>query len=184
MARIPPVTRERVREDLRGLFDDVSSGSGGVGTGPMSVLKYSPEMSRRAIPLFQYVRNESILPHKVRELAMLTTARAKDCPYIWNAHVGLGRQAGLSAALVDALRDRKPLPPISAEEAVVINLGMEFFRTNQVSQETFDIALEQFGAQGLVELTTLMGFYAMLAFNANTVDLGLPREITELPLPV
>ncbi len=67
---------------------------------------------------------------------------------------------------------------------MVINLGMEFFRTNQVSQETFDVALEQFGAQGLVELTTLMGFYAMLAFNANTVDLGLPREITELPLPV
>jgi hypothetical protein len=79
MARLPPVTRERVREDLRLIFDEVSSGPGGVGTGPMSVLKYSPEMSRRAIPLFNYVRNESSLPPKVRELAMLTTARAKDC---------------------------------------------------------------------------------------------------------
>jgi hypothetical protein len=29
-----------------------------------------------------------------------------------------------------------------------------------------------------------MGFYAMLAFNANAVDLGLPREMSELPLPV
>ena len=98
MARIPPVTRERVREDLRGLFDDVSSGSGGVGTGPMSVLKYSPEMSRRAIPLFQYVRNESILPHKVRELAMLTTARAKDCPYIWTARYPERRRVSACAA--------------------------------------------------------------------------------------
>jgi hypothetical protein len=44
----------------------------------MSVLKHSPEMARRAIPLFQYVRNESILPQKVRELAMLTVARATD----------------------------------------------------------------------------------------------------------
>jgi hypothetical protein len=35
-----------------------------------------------------------------------------------------------------------------------------------------------------VELTTLMGFYAMLAFNVNAVDLGLPQELTELPLPV
>jgi alkylhydroperoxidase family enzyme len=82
MARIPPATRERVREDLRSIFDEVSSGPGGVGNGPMSVLKYSPEMSRRAIPLFNYVRNDSSLPQKVRELAMLTTARAKDCPYI------------------------------------------------------------------------------------------------------
>src|SRR6266581_9486228 len=175
MARIPPVTRERVREDLRSIFDEVSSGPGGIGTGPMSVLKYSPEMSRRAIPLFNYVRNESSLAQKVRELAMLTTARAKDCPYIWNAHAALGRQAGLSDALVDALRDHKPLPPMSAEEEVVIKLGREFFQTNRVSQETFDAALQQFGPQGLVELTTLMGFYALLAFNANAVDLGLPR---------
>jgi 4-carboxymuconolactone decarboxylase len=157
MARIPPVTRERVREELRDIFDEVSSGPGGVGTGPMSVLKYSPEMSRRAIPLFNYVRNESSLPQKVRELAMLTTARAKDCPYIWNAHVTLGRQAGLSDALLNALRDRQPLPPIPVEEAVVIKLGMEFFHTNRVNQDTFNLALEQSGPQGLVELTTLMG---------------------------
>jgi hypothetical protein len=30
----------------------------------------------------------------------------------------------------------------------------------------------------------LIGFYAMLAFNANTVDLGLPQELTEPPLPI
>jgi hypothetical protein len=35
-----------------------------------------------------------------------------------------------------------------------------------------------------VELITLMGFYAMLAFNANAVDLGLPQELTEPPLPM
>jgi hypothetical protein len=29
-----------------------------------------------------------------------------------------------------------------------------------------------------------MGFYAMLAFNANAVELGLPHEMTETPLPV
>jgi 4-carboxymuconolactone decarboxylase len=150
----------------------------------MSVLKYSPEMARRALPLFQYVRNESSLPRQVRELAMLTTARATDCPYIWHAHATLGRQAGLPDALVDALRDRMPLPPMTAEEAVVIRLGMEFFQTHRISQETFDVALQQFGPQGLVELTTLMGFYAMLAFNANAVDLGLPKDLTEPPLPV
>jgi 4-carboxymuconolactone decarboxylase len=138
-----------VREDLRSIFDEVGSGPGGVGTGPMSVLKYSPEMSRRAIPLFNYVRNESTLSPKVRELAMLTTARAKDCPYIWHVYAPLGRRAGLPDALVDALRDRKPLPPMSVDEAVVINLGMEFFQTSQVSQETFAVALEQFGPQGL-----------------------------------
>jgi AhpD family alkylhydroperoxidase len=104
-----------------------------------------------------FVRNESSLPQKVRELAMLTTARAKDCPYIWNAHVRLGRQAGLNDALINALRDRESLPPMSVKEVVVIKLGIEFFQTNRVNQGAFDAALEQFGPQGLVELTTLMG---------------------------
>ena len=184
MARLSPPTRESVREDLRQMFDEVSSSPGGVGTGPMSVLKHSPELSRRAIPLFNYVRNESSVPRKARELAMLTAARAMDCPYIWNAHVGLGRQAGLSDSLLDALRDNKPLPSLSPDEAAVVNLGREFFETHRVSQETFQQALEQFGPQGLVELTTLMGYYAMLAFTANTVDLGLPHELVEAALPV
>jgi len=29
-----------------------------------------------------------------------------------------------------------------------------------------------------------MGFYDMLAFNANAVDLGLPQDLTEPLLPV
>ena len=90
MVRIPTVTREWVKEDLREVFDEVSAPPGGVGTGPMSILKNSPEMARRAIPLFNYVRNESLLPPKVRELAILTTARAVDCPHIWNAQAATG----------------------------------------------------------------------------------------------
>ena len=105
MPYIPPVTREMVREDLRTVTDEVSAGTGGVGTGPMSILKNSQEMARRAIPLFNFVGNESTLPAKVRELALITTAKAMDCPYIWNAHAALGRRAGLSDSLVDALRD-------------------------------------------------------------------------------
>ena len=184
MARIPPVTRDSVPEQLRPVFDEINSGPDGIGTGPMSVLKQSPEMARRAIPLFEYVRNESTLPWPVRELAMLVTARQKDCIYIWDRHAPLARQSGLSDALVDALRDRQPLPPLSPSEAAVLNLGTEFFTTNQVQEATFQAALELFGAQGVVELTTLMGFYAMLAFNANAVDLQLAGPTEEKVLPV
>ena len=114
MARIDPPTRDQIKEELRNIFDEVSAPPGGVGTGPMSALKHSPEMSRRAIPLFNYVRNESSLPSKIRELAMIVTARATDCQYIWNVHAPAGRREGLSDALVDALKNKHPLPPMSA----------------------------------------------------------------------
>ena len=86
--------------------------------------------------------------------------------------------------LVDAMRDKRALPQLADDETAVVNMGNEFFTTRRVGQETFDLALKLFGAQGLVELTTLMGYYAMLAFNANGVDLGLPHGLTEPALPV
>ena len=184
MPRIPAVTRDAVKEELRAIFDEVVSGPGGVGTGPMSVLKHSPELARRALPLFSYVRNESTVPKRLRELAMLVTARSMDCPYIWNAHAASAREEGLSDDLVDALRDNQPLPPLPPEEAAVIAFGTELFQNRRVSAETFQAALDLLGTQGLVELTSLMGFYTLLAFNANAVELALPDQHAEPSLPV
>jgi len=184
MTRLSQISRDQVAEQHRRAFDEVTAAPGGIGSGPTSILKNSPELARRAMHLSGYLRNESSLPKKVQELAMLTAARAMDCQYVWNAHAASGRREGLSDALVDALRDDQPLPTLAADEAAVINLGMEFFRTHKVSQENFQAVLDQFGRQGFAELTTLMGYYAMLSFNANAVELDLPSERTEPVLPI
>ena len=63
---------------------------------------------------------------------------------------------------------------LSAQESAVVEYGREYFRTRRVSQATFDAALAQFGVRGLAELTSLMGYYAMLAFNINAFEM-LPR---------
>ena len=114
---------------------------------------------------------------------MITTARELDCQFIWHAHAAAGRRAGLSDALVDALRDKKDLPQLSASESAVINYGREFFRTRRVSQSTFDAALAEFGERGLVELTNLMGYYSVLAFNINAFE-QMPPISDEPFLPV
>src|ERR687896_2001502 len=159
MGRFPVPTRESVRKNQRPAYDEIIRERGGpVQSGPVSVLLNSPEMARRASHLSAYLRRESALPAKVQELAMLTTARELDCQYIWNAHAASGRRAGLSDALVDALRDHQPLPDLPPDEAAVVNYGLEFFKTHKVSQATFQAALDQFGPQGLVELTNLMGY--------------------------
>ena len=184
MTRLSPISRDQVAEQHRRTFDEITAAPGGVGSGPTSIMKNSPEMAKRAMHLSDYLRNESSLPKKIQELAMLTAARAMDCQYIWNAHAAAGRREGLSDSLVDFLRDNQPLPTLAADEAAVINLGMEFYKTHKVSQETLQAVLDQFGRQGFVELTTLMGYYAMLSFNANAVELDLPSERTEPVLPI
>ena len=185
MARIPVATRESVPANQRDTFDEIVAERGGpIERGPVSVLINSPEMAKRASGLSSYLRQESSLAPKIQELAMLVTARERDCQFIWNAHAASGRRAGLSDALVEALRDKRDLPQVAGDESAVVNYGREFFRTNQVSEATFQAALQQFGTQGLTELTTLMGYYALLAFNANAFAIDLPAERTETVLPV
>ena len=186
MARIPTASRDTVPPEQTAAFDQYVAGRGSIPeTGPLSVMLHVPELIQRGEHLRAYLRgDESSLPANIRELGMLVAAREMDCQFIWNAHAALGRQSGLSDSLVDNLRDKKELSELSPAETAVIAYGQEFFRTHRVSQDTFDQAMAQFGARGLVELTTLMGYYACLAFNINAFEVGLPPETTEPPLPV
>jgi 4-carboxymuconolactone decarboxylase len=115
---------------------------------------------------------------------MILTARAMDCQYIWHAHAARARQQGISDAFVDALRDNQPLPSLLGEEQTVVNYVQELFKTHKTSPATFQATLDQFGALGLTELTTLMGYYSLLAFNANSFEIDIPAEGSEQRLPI
>jgi 4-carboxymuconolactone decarboxylase len=144
-----------------------------------------PELLQRGEHLRAYLRGDaSSLPLHIREFAMILTARELDCQFIWNAHAALARQAGVRDDIVDRLRDRQELTDLAPDEAAVVHYGREFFRIHRVSQATFDAALAQFGVRGLVELTNLMGYYALLAFNINAFGVELPPESREAPLPI
>ena len=184
--RIPVIRREDVPEEYQEAYDEVAAPFGAnFGTGPTSVLINSPEMARRANHLAEYLRKESALSQKMRELAMLIAARTMDCQFVWNAHAAPGRRSGLSDELVDSLRDRKPLPAsLPQDEAVAARYGLEICQDHQVGEGTFRAALDQFGAQALTEFTTYMGYYRILAMNANAFTIDLPENITEPLLPV
>ena len=185
MARVPFVSRDMVPEEFRAAFDEVTADTGGAITnGPGSITLNSPEFARLRAPVTDYLRYRTTFPRRIQELAILVTARAMDCQYIWNAHAPAGRQAGLRDALVDAIRDNRELPDVSPEEAAIIGFGRGFFSGHKVDQDTFQRALGQFGAQHLVELTALMGHYSQTAFFLNAFEVNLPEERTEPVLPI
>ncbi|MCH7737721.1 MAG: carboxymuconolactone decarboxylase family protein [Chloroflexi bacterium] len=185
MARLPVVSIDMVPEEFREAFAEVTAPAGGSITGgPGSFTINSPEMARRRNHLTSYLRYETKFPKRILELAILTTARAMDCQYVWNAHAPAARKEGVADALIDALRDRSPLPDMAPDEQAIIAYGNEFFKDHKVSKATFDKALKEFGAQHLVELTTLMGHYAQTAFYLNVFEAELPDNVTEKLLPV
>src|SRR2546430_748569 len=107
MARLPVVTRDQVPEQFREAFDEMTTESGGViTTGPGSITINSPEMARRRNHVTHYLRYETTFPKNIQELAIITTARAMDCPYVWNAHAPAARRAGGARARAGSRRWR------------------------------------------------------------------------------
>ncbi len=185
MARAFAVDRDSLSEDHKAEYDAFVELRGEVPpTGPAGVLLCAPEVAQRGLELARYLRVDSSLSSRIRELVMLFTARATDCLFIWNAHAPLGREAGLSDTLIDNLRDNVELTDMADDEAAVVNYGRELLGSNRVTQATFDAALAQFGNRGLVELNSLIGCYVMLALNVNAFEVQLPDGATEKPLPV
>ena len=185
MARLPVVSSDMVPEKFRKAFGELTASTGGSITGgPGSFTINSPEMAKRRNHLTSYLRYETQFPKRILELAIITTARAMDCQYVWNAHAPAARREGVADALVDAIRDRQPLPAMASDEEAIVNYGNEVFKDHKVSDATFDKALNEFGAQYLVELTTLMGHYAQTSFYLNAFEAELPDNVTEKLLPV
>ena len=112
--RVEPITRrEQVPQAHRAIFDTVAEGRGSV-RGPFSILMYSPVLCRRHLDVGTFLRFNSRLEADSHELAIIATAREKDCPYIWAAHAPAARQAGISNAvapvLFDSLHGRHGVP--------------------------------------------------------------------------
>ena len=185
MARIPAGAKATVPAEFQGAFDQAVSRIGGpVSGGPWPVVLNSPELALRRIHLADYLRKESTFSKKIQELAILVAVRAMDCQYAWMAHAASARREGVSDALVDAIRDKTSLPVMTPEEKALVDYGQEFYSTHKVSAATFHAALDQFGAQHLVELTMLMGHYAQTSFILNAFEVVLPEQSAEPLLPV
>ena len=76
--------------------------------------------------------------------------------------------------MIEAIKHRRP-PPLSAEDEVTVyDFSCELQANRAVSDETYDKALALFGPAGVVELTALNGYYAMIAMTLNEHRIPLP----------
>jgi 4-carboxymuconolactone decarboxylase len=150
--------------------------------GPGALQLHSPELSRHSRPLNQYLRHGAGLVGRVRELAILTTARELDSQFEWAAHESAALGEGISRQIIDIIKHRKPTSGIEETDAIIIELGCEIFGARKVAPATFARALQQFGRQALVDLVALMGNYAGTAALLTAFDMQLdPGQTPPLP---
>lgn len=164
--RLPLPPRAELDEEGRRTYDRLASPTGGTLRGlkgPGGIQLHSPELSRRSRPVNHYLRYESGLGGRVRELAILATAREHDSEFEWAAHEPAALAEGIAPEIIDLVRWRGATAALAEPDAVVIDLAREIFAARRVGRETYERALAQFGRRNLVDLVALMGNYAATA---------------------
>ena len=135
--------------------------------GPFLPLLRSPQLLDRVAKMGEYLRFESVLDARVRELAVCAVARHTGNQFEWTMHAPLAVKAGVAEAAVEALRVGARPKQLACDEEVALDFTRELLQTHGVSDPTYAAALQAFGEQGVVELATLVGYFAMVSWLMN-----------------
>ena len=185
--RLPLPRREELDDAGQRIYDSLADPKGGTIRGlrgPGGILLHSPELSRHARPLNRYLRHEAGLGGRIREMAILTTARELDSQFEWAAHEPEAIGEGISQEIIEVIKYRKDTSGLDEADAIIIELGREIFGARKATSATFARALRQFGRRALVDLVALMGNYAGTAALLVAFDVQLdPGQPPPLPPP-
>jgi 4-carboxymuconolactone decarboxylase len=135
--------------------------------GPFLPLMRSPALLDRAAKVGEYLRFESPLDARIRELVTCATARHVSNQFEWLIHAGLARKAGVAEATLEALRVGARPRDLPADEELALDFARELLHTHGVSDPTYAAALQAFGDQGVVDLSALVGYFVMVSWVMN-----------------
>lgn len=138
--------------------------------GPFSVWMHAPEWAERVAHLGTLVRWEGTLELRTRTLAALVVGIHFQAQYVWGIQGVIGAERGVPRSTIDAIREGRSngIPP---EDLQIIEFTRELVSKNRVSSALADAVMKRLGADQYVQLTTCIGYYAMLAMTVNGVEL-------------
>lgn len=144
--------------------------------GPFNVLLRSPEIGDLVQQLGNSIRFASGLTPAQRELATLAAGRAWTSRYEWYAHARYASDAGIPAAVIDAIAaGRRPdLGGLAKDEALTWKLAEELMFTRRVTDATYREALAALGEQRLAAAATLAAYYELVSMTLNVDRYPLP----------
>ena len=138
--------------------------------GPFSVWMHAPEWAERVAHLGSMVRWEGTLELRIRTLAALVVGRHFQAQYVWGIQGVIGAEREVPRVTIDAIRDERS-DSISPEDLQIIDFTRQLLRKNRIDAPLAAAVMERLGADQYVQLTTCIGYYAMLAMTVNGVEL-------------
>jgi 4-carboxymuconolactone decarboxylase len=184
--RLPLPKREDLDAAGREAYDRATAPGATIAglQGPAGVQLFTPKIAAHMTAINRYLRFEAGFTPRVREVAILATAREMDSQFEWVAHEPEALKEGVPQSVIDVIKFRKSTAGLDETDATVIELGRALWREHKVSSELFSKVKALFGPNKLVDLVLLMGNYAGTAALLAAVDMQLHKgKQPMLPVP-
>ncbi|MEM9403852.1 MAG: carboxymuconolactone decarboxylase family protein [Pseudomonadota bacterium] len=158
------------------VYDKIVDGPRGRIGGALSFWLHRPELADRAQELGLYLRYNTTLPPRLSELAILVTARFWGAEFEW-MHAPIALKAGHSKASLDAIKQGRTPTFDHDDEALVYEITRDILKHKQLSDEVYARGMDTFGAEAMVDLVAVLGYYSLICMTLNTFKiLPDPRE--------
>ena len=186
-SRLPLPKREALDEQGKRVYDSVLDPKRPTLAGfqgPAGIWLHSPRVGEPFREMNRILRNEVPLEPRLRELAILVTARELDSQFEWTAHEPVALKEGLDPKILDAVKFRRAVSGAPEKEAAIVAFGRELFREKKVRSETYAEMVRVFGQTAVVNIAALMANYAFTAVMLTAFDQQLHEGRKPLlPLP-
>ena len=175
--RFAPLTWDEMTDAQKTMVTHILDGPRNALGGPFNVLLRSPEMGDMAQELGAYARFNSSLPGKLREMAIIMTARFWMSHFEWYAHKNAALGEGLDPAIVEAIATGQRPSTMDADETVIYDFVNELLYDKRVSDEAFSAAIGALGESGVVDVIGTVGYYGLVSLVLNADEYPLPDGV-------
>jgi hypothetical protein len=184
-SRLPLLLKDSLDDEGRRIFEAVNGKDGNTPRlGPPASSMYSLAAAEPYDRLNQVLRSANVIGPQFFEISTLVPAREFNQQYEWTAHELGARRVGVAQEVIDVIKHDRATSGLPEKEATAIEFGRALLRGNrQVPPELFTKMVSLFGERGTIEITMVMGDYAMTAMLLNAVNQQLPANWEPL-LPV
>ena len=133
-----------------------------------------PDLARRWMVFANHVLFKSTLPPRERELAILRVGWLCGSEYEWSQHCVIGREAGLSDAEIERVKQGGSADGWTELESLVLGATDELHDDKMVSDATWAALAAHWSEQQLMDLVFAVGQYTLVSMALKT--LGVPLD--------